>query len=94
MNFRIVHPFYCLNLDYDTILTVFLMMGKCFSAGVFGILYVYSAELFPTVVRSVGVGCCSMSARISGLLQPQVALAVRSLQSRIRDLCTALVHYI
>ncbi|XP_078000072.1 organic cation transporter protein-like [Glandiceps talaboti] len=40
----------------------------------FGMLYVYTAELFPTPARSIGIGLCSMFARIGGILAPQLLL--------------------
>ena len=61
----------------DAALATFLMLGKSISAGTFAIIYVFAAELFPTVVRNVGVGASSMSARVGGLLQPQLARLVR-----------------
>ncbi|ELT95861.1 hypothetical protein CAPTEDRAFT_115175 [Capitella teleta] len=53
--------------------TVFSMLGKVGISGSFAVIYVYSAELFPTVVRNTGVGAGSMSARVGGLLAPFVA---------------------
>ncbi|XP_033112732.1 organic cation transporter protein-like [Anneissia japonica] len=46
--------------------------GKFFISASFSIIYMFSAELFPTVVRSVGVGSCSTFARIGGMLAPQL----------------------
>ncbi|XP_077977092.1 organic cation transporter protein-like [Glandiceps talaboti] len=40
----------------------------------FGMVYVYTAELFPTPARSLGVGLCSMFARIGGIVAPQLLL--------------------
>ncbi|XP_070532076.1 organic cation transporter protein-like [Ptychodera flava] len=40
----------------------------------FGMVYIFSAELFPTPLRSTGVGMCSMCARIGGILAPQLLL--------------------
>ncbi|XP_070532070.1 organic cation transporter protein-like isoform X2 [Ptychodera flava] len=40
----------------------------------FGMVYTFSAELFPTPLRSTGVGMCSMCARIGGILAPQLLL--------------------
>ncbi|XP_072178172.1 organic cation transporter protein-like [Diadema setosum] len=54
--------------------TTVAMLGKFGIAASFAIIYVYSAELFPTPVRSVGVGICSMSARIAGILAPIILL--------------------
>ncbi|XP_077984338.1 organic cation transporter protein-like isoform X2 [Glandiceps talaboti] len=52
----------------------FAMIGKFGISSSFGIAYVYGAELFPTPVRSVGVGLCSMLGYIGGILAPQLLL--------------------
>jgi OCT family organic cation transporter-like MFS transporter 4/5 len=49
------------------------MVGKFGISSAFSIIYVFSAELFPTVVRTIGVGAGSMAARLGGLLAPFVA---------------------
>ena len=54
-------------------MTVLAMVGKCAISGSFAVIYVYSAEIFPTVTRTTGVGAGSMSARVGGLLAPFVA---------------------
>lgn len=51
-----------------------VMVGKLFISGSYSIIYKYSAELFPTVVRSSGVGLGSMFASVSGALTPLVSL--------------------
>lgn len=51
-----------------------VMVGKLFISGSFSIIYKYSAELFPTVVRSSGVGLGSMFASVSGALTPLISL--------------------
>ena len=48
------------------------MAGKFCVTGTFGIIYVYSAEVFPTVVRSSGVGTASVFARLGGAVAPYV----------------------
>lgn len=48
-------------------------MGKFGIAAAFAIVYVYSAEIFPTEYRSVGIGACSMCARIGGIIAPFIA---------------------
>lgn len=51
-----------------------VMVGKLFISGSYSIIYKYSAELFPTVVRSSGVGLGSMCASVSGALTPLINL--------------------
>jgi MFS family permease len=48
--------------------------GKFGAAGSYSVLYVYSAELLPTVVRSLGIGVSSTMARVGGFLAPGVVL--------------------
>uniref|UniRef100_A0A8C6IY70 Uncharacterized protein n=1 Tax=Melopsittacus undulatus TaxID=13146 RepID=A0A8C6IY70_MELUD len=43
-------------------------------AASFSTSYVYSAELFPTVVRQTGLGLCSMLARLAGIMAPLLLL--------------------
>lgn len=54
--------------------TTIVMMGKLFIAGSFAVIYNYSAELFPTVVRNSAIGLGSMCARLSGALTPLITL--------------------
>ncbi|NWT26310.1 S22AD protein, partial [Cardinalis cardinalis] len=54
--------------------TVLATLGKFAASASFSTSFVYAAELFPTVVRQTGVGLCSMSARVAGILAPLVRL--------------------
>lgn len=58
----------------STIATTIVMFGKFFIASSFAIIYNYSAELFPTVVRNSALGIGSMCARASGALTPLITL--------------------
>uniref|UniRef100_A0A6M2DLM1 Putative synaptic vesicle transporter sv2 major facilitator superfamily n=1 Tax=Xenopsylla cheopis TaxID=163159 RepID=A0A6M2DLM1_XENCH len=58
----------------STAATSIVMLGKLFIAGSFAIIYIYSAELFPTVVRNSALGLGSMCARLSGALTPLITL--------------------
>lgn len=42
----------------------------------FGVVYVHTAEMLPTVIRSGGVGMASTTARVGALLAPFVPLLV------------------
>ncbi|XP_062982494.1 solute carrier family 22 member 13-like [Elgaria multicarinata webbii] len=63
--------------DFPVIVTVLAVIGKSALAASFSTTYVFSAEVFPTVVRQTGLGLCSMSARVAGILSPLVGLLSR-----------------
>lgn len=52
--------------------TALAMLGKSGISGGWAAAQVYAAEVFPTVVRNIGVGVSSMSARVGGILAPQI----------------------
>lgn len=55
---------------------VLAMLGKLAITSSYGTVYVFSTEQFPTVIRNAGLGACSMSARIGGILAPYINLLV------------------
>ncbi|XP_071950755.1 organic cation transporter protein-like [Antedon mediterranea] len=48
------------------------MVGKFGVTAAFGIIFFYTAELYPTNIRSVAVGICSTSGRIGAILSPYI----------------------
>ncbi|KAM6906976.1 organic cation/carnitine transporter 2-like isoform 1-T2 [Xenentodon cancila] len=46
------------------------MMGKFAVTLAYSIVYAYSAELYPTVLRNTAVGACSMAARVGSIISP------------------------
>lgn len=61
-------------LTGSTEATVIAMFGKFFIASSFAVIYNYSAELAPTVVRNSAMGLGSMCARASGISVPLITL--------------------
>ncbi|XP_062576017.1 organic cation transporter protein-like [Saccostrea cucullata] len=59
--------------EFQWLTTTLAMIGKLGSAAAFAVIYVFSAELYPTVVRNAGMGASSCCARIGGILAPYVA---------------------
>ncbi|KAF6730352.1 Solute carrier family 22 member 6 [Oryzias melastigma] len=54
--------------------TILAMIGKFGITASLSIIYVYSAEVFPTVIRQNGIGIGSMCARTGGVLAPMMYL--------------------
>ncbi|CAB1440298.1 unnamed protein product [Pleuronectes platessa] len=60
--------------DLPQVVTVIAVLGKFAATASFSVIYVYTAELYPTVIRQNGVGLNSMCARVGGILAPLVRL--------------------
>ncbi|TRY67998.1 hypothetical protein DNTS_007247 [Danionella cerebrum] len=60
--------------DLSTVRTVLAMVGKFGITASLSIVYIYSAEIFPTVIRQNGIGMCSMCARAGGVIAPIIYL--------------------
>ncbi|GFT50775.1 organic cation transporter protein [Nephila pilipes] len=56
--------------DLPWMSTSLALMGKFCVTGSFGLLYLYTSEIFPTGVRNVTLGSCSMCARVGSILAP------------------------
>ena len=59
--------------SYNFAITFFFLVGKCFSGTAFLLVWLITAELYPTNLRSQAVGTCSTVARLFGLVAPFVA---------------------
>ncbi len=49
------------------------VIGRGSSNGCLCLCYVYSAEIYPTVIRNAGIGSSSFWARVGPMLAPYVA---------------------
>ncbi|KAM4870158.1 organic cation/carnitine transporter 2 isoform 5-T5 [Urocitellus parryii] len=56
--------------DLYYLATVLVMIGKFGITSAFSMVYVYTAELYPTVVRNMGVGVSSTASRLGSILSP------------------------
>ncbi|XP_048190009.1 solute carrier family 22 member 5 isoform X1 [Perognathus longimembris pacificus] len=56
--------------DLHYLATILVMVGKFGVTAAFSMVYVYTAELYPTVVRNMGVGVSSTASRLGSILSP------------------------
>ncbi|XP_075756467.1 solute carrier family 22 member 4 [Pelodiscus sinensis] len=56
--------------DLHTLSVFLVMLGKFGITSAFSMLYVYTAELYPTIVRNMAVGATSMSSRVGSIIAP------------------------
>ncbi|KAM9495560.1 solute carrier family 22 member 16 [Clarias gariepinus] len=56
--------------DFEVLAVVLSMTGKFAIAIAFGLIYLYTCELYPTIIRSLAVGSGSMSCRIGSVVAP------------------------
>ncbi|GFV59783.1 organic cation transporter protein [Trichonephila clavipes] len=72
--------------DNPILKSFFPLVGKFCITSTFATLYVYSAEIFPTVVRNVGLGTGSTVARVGSIVAPFVRELGHSTFSSFPDL--------
>lgn len=56
--------------DLMELATLLEMLGKLGVTAAFCVVYAVTSELFPTVVRNMAMGTCSMTARIGSIVSP------------------------
>ncbi|XP_062814163.1 solute carrier family 22 member 13 isoform X2 [Anolis carolinensis] len=60
--------------DLPVVITVLAVIGKFTISGSFTTSYVYTTELFPTVIRQVGIAVCQTVARVAAVSSPLARL--------------------
>ncbi|XP_068456277.1 solute carrier family 22 member 4-like [Clinocottus analis] len=63
----------CVHLvpgEIPSVPVVLEIFGKFCMTSAFCVVYTYTAEIFPTVVRNTAMGCCSMAARVGTISSP------------------------
>lgn len=66
--------------------TVLLFLIRSLVSMNFNVVYIYTAEVYPTVARSLGMGFCTSFSRIGGMIAPFIAQVLMS-KSVIQALC-------
>lgn len=60
-------------IHHDLSVTILSCVGKLGSSAAFSLIYLYTAEMFPTEVRTKALGTCSMIARVGSFISPHIA---------------------
>ncbi|XP_041657808.1 solute carrier family 22 member 6 [Cheilinus undulatus] len=60
--------------DMQTVRTTLACLGKGFTSASFTTVYLYTGELYPTVIRQTGMGLVSTMARIGSMAAPAVLI--------------------
>lgn len=63
-----------ISTDESSIMVLLAMIGKLGITTSYAIIFVFSAELYPTVIRNMGMGLSSTCARVGGVISPFVVL--------------------
>ncbi|XP_071359135.1 putative transporter SVOPL isoform X3 [Trachinotus anak] len=58
--------------------TVLLFLLRSLVSMNFNVVYIYTAEVYPTVARSLGMGFCTSFSRIGGMIAPFIAQVLMS----------------
>ncbi|XP_053364813.1 putative transporter SVOPL [Clarias gariepinus] len=58
--------------------TVLLFLLRSLVSMNFNVVYIYTAEVYPTAVRSIGMGFCTSFSRIGGMIAPFIAQVLMS----------------
>uniref|UniRef100_A0A3B3QMR9 Major facilitator superfamily (MFS) profile domain-containing protein n=1 Tax=Paramormyrops kingsleyae TaxID=1676925 RepID=A0A3B3QMR9_9TELE len=57
----------------DAVVLVLVMLGKGGITAAYCFIYVYSTEMFPTVLRNTGMGAISTATRVGTIISPYIA---------------------
>ncbi|XP_069101063.1 organic cation transporter protein-like [Argopecten irradians] len=69
----IIIPMMYGEIENQVVIVILAMIGKFAVSTGFNTLYLFSAELYPTVVRNAGMGTSCCASRIGGILAPYIA---------------------
>lgn len=70
-------------IDIPALVIGLALIGKAAAVSCFCSIFIYSSEIFPTVIRTAGVGSCVFFGRLGSLTAPQILLLVIYIVERL-----------
>ncbi|GFS09521.1 organic cation transporter protein [Elysia marginata] len=88
-----VSPFPVLYLGsaFNWLNIMLAVLGKAGVSAAFATIWLYTSELFPTVVRNAGVSSSSLSAKIGGVIAPYIANLGLTVGGHVGDILPLLI---
>merc|ERR1711971_245545 len=72
-----------MGIENKAVKNVLIYVAKNTVSACFGIVFIYTAELLPTTVRSSGIGLCSLMARLGALFSPLLELLAEATSDQV-----------
>ncbi|KAL4223163.1 hypothetical protein ACF0H5_016635 [Mactra antiquata] len=54
--------------------SILAICGKFAMGGLFSVIFLYTSELYPTIIRNIGMGSCAFWTRVGGVIAPQIII--------------------
>lgn len=67
---HVTDGFFCTDIQW--MMFLLSLVGKIGTSAAFATIFLYSAELFPTVIRNSGLGIANFCARTGGMIAPYI----------------------
>ncbi|KAK3769800.1 hypothetical protein RRG08_046905 [Elysia crispata] len=84
-------PSLYLGSDFKWLNIALAVVGKAGVSAAFATIWLYTSELFPTVVRNAGVSSSSLSAKVGGVIAPYIANLSLTLGGPVGDILPLLI---
>ena len=65
--------FFFISPTNPWLINVITFLARMFINSQFGLMYLYTMEVYPTVIRAIAVGCASSMSRIGAMITPYLA---------------------
>lgn len=79
--------------SHTLIIRIIFFIGMCATSSAFAVLYVFSAEIWPTGMRNTLMNLCSMIGRFGSMLAPLAILLVSSILTFVGTISHSIIEF-